>query len=72
MVRARRTTRMARGMRTFRSATMALLFLGTLSACATLTGAAVGTGIGAMAGDPRQGMAIGATTGALVGIFGRR
>lgn len=40
-----------------------------LTACATAGGAAIGTGIGAMAGDPVKGAAIGATAGAVVDII---
>lgn len=43
-----------------------------LVGCATLGGAAVGAGIGAIAGDARMGAAVGATAGAVVDIFGRR
>jgi hypothetical protein len=40
-----------------------------ITACATVGGAAIGTGIGAMAGDPAKGAAIGATAGAVVDIM---
>jgi hypothetical protein len=41
------------------------------TACATLGGALVGGGIGAIAGDARMGAAVGATAGAVIDIFGR-
>lgn len=40
-------------------------------ACATVGGALVGAGIGAIAGDAGMGAAVGATAGAVVDIFGR-
>ena len=42
-----------------------------LVGCATVGGAVVGTGIGALAGDAEMGAAVGATAGAVVDIFGR-
>ena len=42
-----------------------------LTACATAGGAVLGAGIGALAGDPEAGMAVGATAGAVVDVFGR-
>lgn len=42
-----------------------------LSACATVGGTIVGAGIGAIAGDAELGAAVGATSGAVVDIFGR-
>ena len=42
-----------------------------LVGCATIGGAVVGTGIGALAGDAEMGAAVGATAGAVVDIFGR-
>jgi hypothetical protein len=50
---------------------MLMLFAGTVAGCATVGGAAIGTGIGALAGDPKTGMAVGATAGAVVDVFGR-
>ncbi len=40
-----------------------------LGACATTKGAAVGAGIGAIAGDAGKGAQIGATAGAVVDII---
>lgn len=40
-----------------------------LNACATTKGAAVGAGIGALAGDTKKGAAIGASVGTVVGIL---
>ena len=40
-----------------------------LTACATTKGAAVGAGIGAIAGDASKGAAIGASVGTVVGIL---
>ncbi len=40
-----------------------------LTACATTKGAAVGAGIGAIAGDAGKGAAIGASAGAVVDII---
>jgi hypothetical protein len=40
-----------------------------LNACATTKGAAVGAGIGAIAGDTSKGAAIGASVGAVVDIL---
>jgi len=40
-------------------------------ACATIGGALIGGGIGAIAGDSRMGAAVGATAGAVIDIFGR-
>ncbi|SNS73086.1 hypothetical protein SAMN06295912_1145 [Sphingomonas laterariae] len=40
-----------------------------LAACATTKGAAVGAGIGAIAGDAGKGAAIGASAGAVVDII---
>jgi hypothetical protein len=40
-------------------------------ACATVGGALLGAGIGAIAGDAGMGAAVGATAGAVVDIFGR-
>lgn len=54
-----------------RSGLVVMLFVGSVAGCATVGGAAIGTGIGAMAGDPETGMAVGATAGAVVDIFGR-
>ena len=42
-----------------------------LVGCATVGGAVVGTGIGALAGDAEMGLAVGTTAGAVVDIFGR-
>ncbi|MGZ8217036.1 hypothetical protein [Methylomagnum sp.] len=44
----------------------------TAAGCATLGGAAIGTGIGALGGNARMGAAVGATTGAVIDIFGHR
>ena len=54
-----------------RSGLVIMLFAGTVAGCATVGGAAIGTGIGALAGDPKTGMAVGATAGAVVDVFGR-
>ena len=43
----------------------------TLVGCATVGGAVIGTGIGALAGDAEMGLAVGATAGAVVDIWGR-
>lgn len=53
---------------------IALLMMGMigammLNACATTKGAAVGAGIGALAGDTKKGAAIGASVGTVVGIL---
>ncbi len=40
-------------------------------ACATVGGALLGAGIGAIAGDAGMGAAVGATAGAVIDIFGR-
>jgi hypothetical protein len=40
-----------------------------LAGCATTKGAAVGAGIGALAGDASKGAAIGASVGTVVGII---
>jgi len=56
-----------------RKATLpALLFaIGlVLAGCATVGGAAVGGSIGYLYGDARMGAAVGATTGAVIDIFG--
>ena len=49
------------------------IFLGLLLAglvgCATNKGAAVGAGIGALAGDTGKGAAIGASVGSVVGMI---
>ncbi len=41
-----------------------------ISGCATIGGGVVGAGIGAIAGDAKMGAAVGATTGAVIDIFG--
>jgi hypothetical protein len=43
----------------------------SIAACATAGTAAIGTGIGAMAGDPAKGAAIGAAAGVVVDIMDR-
>lgn len=43
-----------------------------LAGCATVGGGLIGAGIGAIAGDAKMGAAVGATTGAVIDIFGRR
>ena len=48
------------------------LTLLVLAGCATVGGAVVGAGIGAIAGDAEIGAAVGASTGAVIDIFGRR
>jgi len=53
---------------------IALLLIGiigstVIAACATTKGAAVGAGIGALAGDTSKGAAIGASVGTVVGIL---
>jgi hypothetical protein len=40
-----------------------------LSGCAATKGAAIGAGIGAVAGDASKGAAIGASVGSVVGII---
>jgi len=45
------------------------LLLAGMVACATTKGAAVGAGIGALAGDTSKGAAIGASVGAVVDII---
>lgn len=40
--------------------------------CATIGGAALGAGIGALGGNAKMGAAVGATTGAVIDIFGHR
>jgi len=42
-----------------------------VAGCATVGGALVGGGIGYIAGDAKMGAAVGATTGAVIDIFGR-
>ena len=42
----------------------------SMAACATMGGAVVGGGIGAIAGDARTGAQIGATIGAIRDIWG--
>jgi hypothetical protein len=54
-----------------RNGLLSIVCVGYLSACATIGGAAIGAGIGALAGDPEKGMAVGATTGAVIDVFGR-
>ena len=54
-----------------RNAGLAIVCAGYLAACATIGGAAIGAGIGSIAGDPKTGMAVGAATGAVIDIFGR-
>lgn len=41
-----------------------------ITGCATVGGGLVGAGIGAIAGDAKMGAAVGATTGAVIDIFG--
>lgn len=57
--------------RLLRNAGLAIVCTGYLAACATVGGAAIGAGIGSIAGDPKTGMAVGAATGAVIDIFGR-
>jgi len=45
------------------------LLLAGFAGCATTKGAAVGAGIGALAGDASKGAAIGASVGAVVDII---
>ncbi len=45
------------------------LLLAVLVGCATTKGAAVGAGIGALAGDTSKGAAIGASVGSVVGMI---
>ena len=47
-----------------------ILLLSVVAACATVGGTVVGAGIGALAGDPLMGAAVGGTAGAVVDIFG--
>jgi hypothetical protein len=54
-----------------RNVGLAIVCTGYLAACATVGGAAIGAGIGSIAGDPKTGMAVGAATGAVIDIFGR-
>ncbi len=42
-----------------------------VTGCATIGGELVGAGIGEIAGDARMCAAVGATTGAVIDIFGR-
>lgn len=49
----------------------AAIVLTVITGCATIGGGLVGAGIGAIAGDARMGAAVGATTGAVIDIFGR-
>ena len=46
-----------------------LVYAILLNSCATTKGAAVGAGIGAIAGDTKKGAAIGASVGTVVGIL---
>ena len=50
---------------------LAAVILLVISGCATVGGGLVGAGIGAIAGDAKMGAAVGATTGAVIDIFGR-
>lgn len=50
---------------------LASVMLMVLAGCATIGGGLVGAGIGAIAGDAKMGAAVGATTGAVIDIFGR-
>jgi hypothetical protein len=50
---------------------LASVMLIVLAGCATIGGGLVGAGIGAIAGDAKMGAAVGATTGAVIDIFGR-
>ena len=50
-------------------ATVIATALFALAACATTKGAAVGAGIGAIAGDAGKGAEIGAAAGTVVGII---
>jgi len=54
-----------------RNVGLAIVSTAYLAACATVGGAAIGAGIGSIAGDPKTGMAVGAATGAVIDIFGR-
>jgi uncharacterized membrane protein len=47
------------------------IMLVVITGCATVGGGLVGAGIGAIAGDAKMGAAVGATTGAVIDIFGR-
>jgi len=49
---------------------LASIMLIVVTGCATIGGGLVGAGIGAIAGDARMGAAVGATTGAVIDIFG--
>ncbi len=48
---------------------LVLAVLAGLQGCAATKGAAVGAGIGAVAGDAGKGAAIGASVGSVVGII---
>ena len=50
---------------------LATIILLVITGCATIGGGLVGAGIGAIAGDAKMGAAVGATTGAVIDIFGR-
>lgn len=54
--------------RNSRIAIVAMLAI-VVAACATTKGAAVGAGIGAVAGDAGKGAAIGASAGAVIDII---
>jgi zinc transporter ZupT len=49
---------------------LATIILLVITGCATIGGGLVGAGIGAIAGDAKMGAAVGATTGAVIDIFG--
>ncbi len=49
----------------------AAVLLLLVAGCATVGGALIGGGIGHIAGDAKMGATVGATTGAVIDIFGR-
>ncbi len=55
-------------MKSLTTLVIGLLLIG-LAGCATTKGAAVGAGIGALAGDTSKGATIGASVGAVVDII---
>jgi len=56
--------------RALKSPAIGLVML-VIAGCATVGGALVGAGIGAIAGDAEMGAVVGGTAGAVVDIFGR-
>ncbi|QNE04282.1 hypothetical protein [Croceicoccus marinus] len=56
-------------MKTYSKIAFAAVMALAIASCATTKGAAVGAGIGAIAGDAGKGAAIGASAGAVVDII---